>query len=243
MVGQYTAINSISRLVNIEQLMNINEAEQQALHQGLSNDARILYLLGIKPGCHKTSAQSEPLNYKNLLQLLNGKDQKFTLGRQLNSLIKELLHVGLVSFEQDVELNHSFNGKTLVLPLTLMKADDYSRLHLEWQSMQLNWQPDSRLIVDLAKLMGIIDYHFTEQELGDFIAYWLGRPETNFSQFQWTQKFVFNLKHKRLAHGKQTVHKVGQQLVKAKAGIVADENAKKLVEKYSKKNQHSSDKN
>ncbi|KXI30032.1 DnaT-like ssDNA-binding domain-containing protein [Paraglaciecola hydrolytica] len=216
--------------------MNINEAEQQALLQALSNDARTLYLLGIKPSVDKTTAISEPLNYKNLLKLLNGKEHKFTLGRQINSLIKELLHVGLVSFEQDVELNHSFNGKTLVLPLTLTKADDYSRLHLEWQSMQLNWQPDKRLIQDLAKLMGIIDYQHTDLELGDFIAYWLGRPESHFTQFQWTQKFVFNLKHKRLAHGTSTVHKVGQQLVQAKAGIVADENAKKLVEKYSKKN-------
>lgn len=223
--------------------MNINEAEQQALLQALSNDARTLYLLGIKPGCDKTTAKSEPLNYKILLKLLNAKDHNFTLGRQINSLIKELLNVGLVTFEQEVELNHSFNGKTLVLPLTLMQVDDYSRLHLQWQSMHVAWQPDKRLIQELAKLMGIIDYQYTELELGDFIAYWLGRPEANFSQFQWTQKFVFNLKHKRLAHGTSSVHKVGQQLVQAKAGIVADENAKKLVEKYSKKNEQKSHNN
>jgi DNA replication protein DnaT len=77
---------------------------------------------------------------------------------------------------------------------------------------------------------------YSEQELGEFISYWLSRPESHFSQFQWTQKFVFNLKHKRLAHGVKKVHKVGQQLVQVKAGIVADENAKKLVEKYSKNN-------
>ena len=223
--------------------MNINEAEQQTLLQALSNDARTLYLLGIKPTCHKTTAKSEPLNYKNLLKLLNGKEQNFTLGRQINSLIKELLNVGLVSFEQEVELNHSFNGKTLVLPLTLIKTDDYSRLHLQWQPMSINWQPDNGLVEDLAKLMGIIDYQYSELELGDFIAYWLGRPEANFSLFQWTQKFVFNLKHKRLAHGTPTVHKVGQQLVHAKAGIVADDNAKKLVEKYSKKHEQNSDNN
>ena len=215
--------------------MNINEAEQQALVQSLSNDARTLYLLGIKPGCDKTSAKSEPLNYKKLLKLLNAKEQKFTLGRQINSLIKELVSVGLVSFAQEVELNHSFNGKTLVLPLTLMKADDYSKLHLEWFAMHLQWLPDKVLSQQLAKLMGIIDTDYSDIELGDFIAYWLGRPETRFTQFQWTQKFVFNLKRNRLAHGTATVHKVGQQIVQAKAGIIADDNAKKLVEKYSKK--------
>jgi hypothetical protein len=38
----------------------------------------------------------------------------------------------------------------------------------------------------------------------------------------------------RLAHGFKNVQKVGQQIVQTKAGIVADENAKNLVAKYSK---------
>lgn len=216
--------------------MNINQAEQGALQQTISNDARVLYMLGIKPCADSKTAVTSPLNYKNLLKLLNGKEEKFTLGRQINSLIKELLNVGLVNFEQEVEINHSFNGKTLVLPLMLMKTADYSKLHLEWQNMHINWQPDKDLVTDLAKLMGIIEHHYTDQEVGEFISYWLSRPESHFTQFQWTQKFVFNLKHKRLAHGSKTVHKVGQQFVAIKAGIVADENAKKLVEKYSKNN-------
>tara|TARA_R110002167_G_scaffold10977_4_gene49130 strand:+ start:6436 stop:7116 length:681 start_codon:yes stop_codon:yes gene_type:complete len=215
--------------------MNINQAEQSALQQALSNDARVLYLLGIKTTADSKTGLTLPLNYKNLIKLLNAKEEKFTLGRQINSLIKELLNIGLVTFEHEVELNHSFNGKTLVLPLMLMKKDDYSKLHLEWQSMHMAWQPDTDLLSDLAKLMGIIDQEYSIQELGEFISYWLSRPESHFTQFQWTQKFVFNLKHKRLAHGVKNVHKVGTQIVPVKAGIVADDNAKKLVEKYSKK--------
>jgi DNA replication protein DnaT len=215
--------------------MNINQAEQSALQQALSNDARVLYLLGIKTTADSKTGLTLPLNYKNLIKLLNAKEERFTLGRQINSLIKELLNIGLVTFEHEVELNHSFNGKTLVLPLMLMKKDDYSKLHLEWQSMHMAWQPDTDLLSDLAKLMGIIDQEYSIQELGEFISYWLSRPESHFTQFQWTQKFVFNLKHKRLAHGVKNVHKVGQQIVSVKAGIVADDNAKKLVEKYSKK--------
>jgi DNA replication protein DnaT len=68
--------------------------------------------------------------------------------------------------------------------------------------------------------------------LGEFVAYWMGRPQMQFSQFQWTQKFVFQLKQRRLANGISTSQKVGSQLVKPKASVEADDNAKKLVEKY-----------
>jgi hypothetical protein len=214
--------------------MHLNKAEQTALAQPLSNDARILYILGIKPTANESTGSTKPLNYKSLLLILNAKEEKFTLGRQVNSLIKELLSVGLVTFQNEVELNHSFNGKTLVLPLTTMKVDEYSKLHLTWHRMHLDWQPNQKLISDLAKLVGIIDYEYTTSELGDFIAYWLGRPESQFSEYQWTQKFVFNLKKIRLAHGFKNVQKVGQQIVQTKAGILADENAKNLVAKYSK---------
>jgi hypothetical protein len=216
--------------------MQLNKAEQTALIQPLSNDARILYILGVKPTADQSSGTTSPLNYKSLLSILNAKEEKFTLGRQVNSLIKELISVGLVNFQNEVEPNHSFNGKTLVLPLTTMKVDEYSKLHLNWHTMHLDWQPNQKLISDLAKLVGIIDYELATNELGNFIAYWLGRPESQFSEYQWTQKFVFNLKKMRLAHGFKNVQKVGQQIVQTKAGILADENAKNLVAKYSKTN-------
>lgn len=216
--------------------MQLNKAEQTALLQPLSNDARTLYILGIKPTADESSGATSSLNYKSLLSILNTKEEKFTLGRQVNALIKELLSVGLVNFQSEVELSRSFNGKSLILPLTTMKVDEYSKLHLNWHTMHLEWLPNQKLISDLAKLVGIIDYDYTTNELGDFIAYWLGRPESQFSEYQWTQKFVFNLKKIRLAHGFKSVQKVGQQIVQTKAGIVADENAKNLVAKYSKNN-------
>jgi DNA replication protein DnaT len=216
--------------------MQLNKAEQTALLQPLSNDARILYILGIKPTAEQSSGATATLNYKSLLSILNAKEEKYTLGRQVNSLIKELLSVGLVNFQDEIELNHSFNGKTMILPLITMKADEYSRLHLNWHAMHIDWLPNKKLITDLAKLLGIIDYDYTTSELGDFIAYWLGRPESQFSEYQWTQKFVFNLKKMRLAHGFKNVEKVGQQIVQTKAGIHADENAKNLVAKYNKTN-------
>jgi DNA replication protein DnaT len=213
--------------------LTLNQAELSALKQAISNDARVLYCLGIKPDADHTSGTSKPLNYKNLLALLNGKEDKYTLGRQLNSLLKELLTAGLIDFQQQVELNQSCNGKQLILPLVAIKADDYENLHLNWQKINVNWKPDDNLYADLTSLVGIIDKQYELSELGDFIAYWLGRPEVQFSQFQWTQKFVFNIKQKRLAKGVKQQHKVGNQLVTPKAGVVADQNAKQLVAKYS----------
>jgi DNA replication protein DnaT len=215
--------------------MQFNQVEQTALLQSLSNDARILYILGLKPLTDATTSLTSAINYKSLLAILNAKEQRFTLGRQINSLIRELLNVGLVDFYDKVELNHSFNGKTLVLPLMTMEVDEYSKLHLNWYKMNVDWQPNEKLVGDLAKLVGIIDYQYTKSELGDFIVYWLGRPESQFSEYQWTQKFVFNIKKMRLAHGFKTVQKVGQQIIQTKAGIIADENAKNLVAKYSQK--------
>ncbi|QHJ12372.1 Primosomal protein 1 [Paraglaciecola mesophila] len=213
----------------------LNEAEQKALNQNLSNDARVLYLLGLKPSIDQATGQTPALNYKALLAMLNAKETKYTLGRQVNALIKELLQVELVAFVEDVDLSKSFNGKILLLPLLMLKSDNYSQLHLQWQKMSTDWTPNNALYRDLAKLVGIIDSEFSDHEIGDFVAYWLGRPETQFTQFQWTQKFVFNVKQKRLAKNMSAIHKVGNQVVTAKAGVVADENAKNLVAKYSGK--------
>ncbi|WP_166422470.1 DnaT-like ssDNA-binding domain-containing protein [Paraglaciecola sp. 20A4] len=213
----------------------LNEAEQKALSQALSNDARVLYLLGLKPTVDLTTGKTSALNYKQLLTMLNAKESKFTLGRQVNSLIKELSQVELVSFIDEVDLNKSFNGKVLILPLLMIKPDDYAQLHLQWQKMSPDWSPNPILYQDLTKLVGIIDNEFSSYELGDFVAYWLGRPQTQFTQFQWTQKFVFNVKQKRLAKNIKAIHKVGSQIVTAKAGVVADDNAKNLVAKYSNK--------
>lgn len=213
----------------------MNQSELNALSQSISNDARVLYCLGLRPTADEAKGMSQVLNYKNLLTLLNGKDHNYTLGRQINGLIKELLNVGLVDLNQQTNLDKSFNGKSLVLPLLITKQDNYTELHLTWSTMTADWQPNMDLLADLSQLVGIIDKEYSHNELGEFVAYWMGRPQMQFSQFQWTQKFVFQLKQRRLASGINTLQKVGSQLVKPKASVEADENAKKLVEKYRNK--------
>lgn len=213
----------------------MNNTEQSALTQDISNEARVLYLLGLRPMANKQTGLTTPLNYKQLIALLNGGSQQFTLGRQINGLIKELVKHQLVEVATDASLDKSFNGQQVTLPLLNIKQDDYPSLHLRWTAMHTDWSPHQTVFEDLATLVGIIDKQYSETELGEFIAYWMGRPEMQFSQFQWTQKFVFQLKQRRVASGVKPKHKVGNQWVTAKAGVEADENAKQLVAKYSNK--------
>ena len=210
-------------------------AETTALQQPLSNEARVLYCLTLRPGVDTKTGLSVPVNYKQVLALLNSKEEKFSLGRQINSLLSELVDVGLVNLPDGTSIKQSFNGKQLTLPYCVQQIDDYESLHLSWQPMTLDWQPSDELFADLSQLIGIIDKQYDKAELGDFIAYWMGRPQMQFSQFQWTQKFVFHIKQKRLASGIRVQQKVGNQLVEPKATLEVDDNARKLVEKYSKK--------
>lgn len=210
----------------------MNLAEQQALNTPLSNAARVLYMLGLRPHADLQSGQSAALNYKQLLNLLNSSDEQFTLGRQINALLEELSDAGLVDLSADLSFEQSLNGHCLSMPLMAAAQEDYDRLHMDWRPMHLQWQPDQALFTDLAKLVGIIDHTFSVDELGEFVAYWMGRPQMQFSQFQWTQKFVFQIKQRRLASGVKVLQKVGSQLVEPKASVEADDNAKKLVEKY-----------
>ena len=94
----------------------MNPNELATLKLELSNDARALYCLGLRPHADTTTGDSSPLNYKQLLELLNAKEQKFTLGRQINGLIKELVKVGLVELSDDTSIDRSFNGKRIKLP-------------------------------------------------------------------------------------------------------------------------------
>ena len=215
----------------------MNPAERDALIEQISNEARVLYYLGLRPITHSQTGLTEPLQYKKLLALLNSKEKVVTLGRHINRLLSELVEVGLISTTKEIEKNLSCNGKSLVLPLAAIDITDYSNLHVQWMIMHLEWQPNTHLYQDLAKLVGIIEKTYSDNELGDFIAYWLGRPESNHTVFQWTQKFVFFIKKQRLALGYSDKKRVGSQVVTKKAGITTDSNTKKLVEKYHAKYQ------
>jgi hypothetical protein len=214
----------------------LTQAEIAALQSPLSNECRVLYLLGLRVGANSATTSSSPIDYKQLLSLLNGdnKDEPFQRGRQINSLLKQLEQVGLVAIPVKLDLEHTINGQTLLLPLMSAPASDFEQLHQRHNAMSASWQPNKALFEEIAALLGIIDKTYDDNDIGEFIAYWLGRPSSVFSEFQWTQKFANNIKRKRLAagFGSTPTKVVGSQQVKVAAGIEADDNARKLVEKY-----------
>ncbi|MFS1702314.1 DnaT-like ssDNA-binding domain-containing protein [Alteromonas sp. AMM-1] len=212
------------------------QAEINALTSPLSNDARVLYCLGLRPSVNTHTLVCAPLQYKSLLSLVNGNAESgpYTRGRDINQLIEQLLHAGLVTLPESVSLESSLNGERILLPL-VQEHPEYAALHQHRQAMHPNWQPHVTVFNELAGLIGLIDTHFEQEDTGEFVAYWLGRPETVLSTYQWTQKFVHALKTRRTAKGYQAVKKVGNQIVKVEAGIEADDNARKLVAKYANK--------
>lgn len=212
----------------------LTQAELTVLRSPISNDCRVLYMLGLRATANTATTSSAAINYKSLLALLNGdnKEPHYLRGRQVNSLLKQLEQVGLVTLPLDIDLERSINGKTLLLPLLSEPVSDFDVLHKQHSAMTQNWQPNNALFKEMANLLGIIDKTFDDNDVGEFVAYWLGRPSSIFSEFQWTQKFANNIKRKRLASGYSATKVVGSQQVKVAAGIEADDNAKKLVAKY-----------
>lgn len=214
----------------------MNATELSLLNQSISNDAKLLYCIGIRPLANANTGRTSPLNYRNLITKLNGQKNTYTLGRQINQLIDELLAIGLVDFfDGKAEKTESYNNRVLCLPSMVNTNATMATLHNTRQVMTIDWLPDDDLVSTLAKMMGLINSQYDDDLIGEFRAYWLGRPDNQFTLYQWTQKFVFQLKNKRtMKVNNQQI--VGTQQVSKAPGISVNNNAKALVEKYHGKN-------
>ncbi len=215
------------------------QAEFDALSKPLSNAARVLYCLGLRHTADAVTGSTTPISYKTLIALLNANESRYTRGREINELLKALEQCDLISLAPDLNFDQSLNGVCLFLPLMLDTQNQFDSLHHQHIAMTMLWRPDTQLYNEITQLLGTIDEAYTEEELGEFIAYWLGRPMTQFTQFQWTQKFAQHIKRNRTAIGMTPVKQVGTQVVSTASSIEVDENARKLVEKYASKNRKS----
>ncbi len=213
------------------------EAEYHALCSPLANAARVLYCIGLRPTANTTTAASEPLNYKFLLTLVNADDpeQPFKRGRQLNSLLKTLEQVGLIALPSSLTFESSLNGKVILLPLIQAKHDSFTHLHRQHQSINMKWKPDEALFEEMAALLGLTNKAYDQDDINEFIAYWLGRPATVLSHFQWTQKFAYSLRNKRLGRGEFSQLARSTTNTEVAPSLEADDNTRKLVEKYPRK--------
>ncbi|AWL13448.1 hypothetical protein HMF8227_03000 [Saliniradius amylolyticus] len=207
----------------------MNGNELTALQSALSNEARVLYMLCLRPGANTHSGKTKAINYRACMDRLNAHTQVFERGRQINQLLRELADAGLVATDKD--LHHSINGESVILPLLATANDDYAHLHQQWVKMHTRWQPDPALFNELATMVGLADKQFQQDQLGEFVAYWMGRPETVLTPFQWTQKFVLQLKRHQRPADKKTAESPAS-LTNNTPGVAVDDNARKLVEKY-----------
>ncbi|WP_260391538.1 DnaT-like ssDNA-binding domain-containing protein, partial [Aeromonas enteropelogenes] len=133
--------------------------------------------------------------------------------RQLTELFDELMEAGLLQVEAQGESEH-YHQCPFQLPLLAQKVR--SPLPDRPFQMHLQWRPDEELPA-LARLCGVIDASYSEEDLGEFIAYWLGRPEVFDSQHQWMLKFIRALKTRRYARRQPTEVRGYQQVTPAPA--------------------------
>lgn len=216
--------------------------EYDALQLAISNNARVFYCLYLRPKANIKEAKVE-LNYPEIMNLLNAKERVIELGRQINSLLKELSNVGLIELQLHQSLKKSLNKETVFLPLVKplsITQIDTQNMSLTHHSMSIEWRPETQVFEQICQLIGVIEQGYSTEELGEFIAYWMGYPERRFTDYQWTQKFVLSIKlrRQRFPISKQQT-KVGHQWVTLGASIEIDDNVRQLVEQYShKKDSH-----
>ncbi len=175
----------------------MNPAEyQQLCSPRLSHAARTLYWLYLR---RQASDNVEvTVSYPELGRALavekpeapNGFSFQVT-ANQLTELFNELLAAGLITLNSSPQSGH-YHKATFTLPL-LKEEICLFPLPSEAYPMTMGWRPD-RQFSTLARLCGLQSPEYAEEELGEFIAYWLGQPEKYATSHQWMLKFIRTLK-------------------------------------------------
>lgn len=223
----------------------MNSLELDALQLSMSNHARALYSVYLVSKCEANNTEvndgklgSVSLSYKDIMDFLNSKEEIVTLGRQVNSLLKELASVGLIQISTEQSFKRSLNKQIIQLPFRTPDKISVitTETHQGFAKMNVDWRPNATLFDQLCQLVGVIDKGYSAEEIGEYIAYWLGYPERQFTDYQWVQKFVLNIKQRRQRQpvNKEQI-KVGHQWITPEAGLEIDDNVKQLIEKYSGK--------
>jgi len=207
----------------------LNQTELQYLTKPLHNYSRILYLLYFRPSANIHTGIGAAVSYKAIQELLNNGGADITLGREINEFIVELIAGGLLQPLTDIDDSGSLSGVQFRLPLILQESPQEIQTRFR---LNKDWQPKQKTFNEIAQLVGIIQKEYSDTELGEFVAYWLGRPEQQYSEWQWTQKFVLHIRKTRQLKGYNPDAIVGYQQVKKQPEVVIDENTKKLIDKY-----------
>lgn len=203
-------------------------AEHQALTSPrLSHPARSLYMLHLRHTAR--GERTQPLDYPQLGKALaisaDGEYRYRVTPVALTGLLEELQQAGLLQLAEQPHDQH-YHGAVFTLPL--MGMGGLAPLPSRQFAMHGDWQPDQQFDA-LARLCGLLDSQYDDTELGEFIAYWLGRPEAFANQHQWTLKFVRTLKNKRSIRRPVTTGD-GYQQQPVKASAEPSKRARQMIE-------------
>ena len=215
----------------------LNDAEHTALLDVPSNAARTLYTIGLRPHAHSVTGASAPIHYPRLCRIVSTPNEIFKQGRQINQLLKHLINAGLVTLTDQQDIALSLRNECIILPLMIIANETHATLHTQRYRMHMQWQPDAALFIELAQIMGLLDTQYTQEQVGEFISYWMGRPDVELSAFQWTQKFVLQRKlaAQRTAMGStHSPRTIGYQTVTQDGKIQVDDKNKAFIARYKK---------
>jgi hypothetical protein len=208
----------------------MHQAELDILKQSISNNARVLYCLVLRPSAHQSTGISAPLNFKQIKEILNNGGGKIALGREINELLLELIACELLAPITELDDKGSLNGAQFNLPK--MQDTQHSNMHQIRNKMTPDWQPNDKFFQEISQLVGLIQKDYASEELGEFIAYWMGKPEQQLSSWQWTQKFILSLRKNRQIKGYNPTSIVGYQQIENQPEVVIDEKTRQLIDKY-----------
>ena len=183
----------------------------------LSHPARSLYILHLRRQAQQHNGYVL-ISYPELGRALAVENPNQPSGfsfqvnaSQLTQLFQELIDAGLLQLVLAPQDEH-FHGAKFALPL-LLNLNTILPLPQTAHPMMPEWRPDPHFAT-LCQLCGLIESTYNEDELGEFIAYWLGRPEVFATPHQWMLKFIKALKAKRYVR-KSPAPSVGYQQVVA----------------------------
>lgn len=182
----------------------------------LSHAARTLYILHLRRQAQQHNGYVQA-NYPELGRALAVESHSQPSGfsfqvnaSQLTRLFHELIEAGLLQLEQAPQEEH-LHGAKFSLPL-MLNLGTMLPIPQTAHAMTPAWRPDTHF-ASLSQLCGLMECAYGEDELGEFIAYWLGRPEVFATPHQWMLKFIKALKAKRYVRKSALSPPIGYQVV------------------------------
>lgn len=86
-------------------------------------------------------------------------------------------------FFSEIDLVYLINGKFFFLLFLIVFNDSFDILYKFYYVMLFLWKFNLVLFEEMVGLIGIIDVEYNEEDVGEFIVYWLGCFNVLFSEF------------------------------------------------------------